>query len=86
MAYNWHKKYHTLKYSAIKSPDGLIYHLVGPYKGWWNDNALLAVSKVLERYHTYAPNYYLYGESAFPLSSSLLCPFSKLQLTQEEKA
>ena len=86
IAYNGHKKYHALKYSAIKFPDGLIYHLFGPYEGRRNHNALLVESKLLECYHTHAPNYYLYGDSAYPLSSSLLSPFSKLRLTSEEKA
>lgn len=47
--YNGHKKFHSLKYSALKSPDGIMHHLYGPFSGRRNDNYLLHNSKLLDR-------------------------------------
>lgn len=47
--YNGHKKYHSLKYSALKCPDGIMCHLYGPFSGRRNDNYLLHTSELLVR-------------------------------------
>ena len=86
ICYNGHKKVHSLKYSAVKSPDGLIYHLFRPYEGCRNDNALLNDSGLVERCIQKAPSFCLYGDSAYPVSSVLLSPFLKANLTKEEMA
>jgi hypothetical protein len=85
ICYNGHKKFHALKYSAVKSPDGLIYHLFGPFEGRRNDNALLNESQLIPRCLEQAPDFCLYGDSAYPISSVLLSPFVKLNPTEDEK-
>jgi len=45
--YNGHKKKHSLKYSAVKSPEGLMYHCYGTYEGRRNNNHLLDYSHLL---------------------------------------
>lgn len=47
--YSGYKKKHSLKYSAVKAADGLIYHLYGPFEGRRNDNHLLRASGLLDR-------------------------------------
>lgn len=47
--YNGYKHLHALKYSAVKGPDGIIYHLEGPLVGRRNDNSLLNDSLLEER-------------------------------------
>jgi len=86
ICYNSHKTVHSLKYSAVKSPDGLIYHLFGPYEGRRNDNAQLNDSGLIKRCLQNAPSFCLYGDSAYPISSVLLSPFLKADLTAEERA
>lgn len=46
--YNRYKHMYALKYSAVKSLDGLIYHLFGPWERHRNDNALLRGSNLLD--------------------------------------
>jgi hypothetical protein len=86
--YNEYKHMHALKYSAVKSPDGLIYHLHGPFEGRRNDNALLQNSKLLDRCKIYASDngFYLYGDAAYPLSHSSISPYDGATPSQEEKA
>jgi hypothetical protein len=86
--YNGYKHMHALKYSAVKSPDGLIYHLHGPFEGRRNDNALLQDSKLLDRCKIYASDngFYLYGDAAYPLSHSIISPYDGANPSQEEKA
>ncbi|RPA94290.1 hypothetical protein L873DRAFT_1701834, partial [Choiromyces venosus 120613-1] len=43
-----HKKFHAVKYSAVKAPDRIIYHLFVPYEGCQNNNTLLKDSDLLE--------------------------------------
>lgn len=85
--YNGYKHLHALKYSAVKCPDGLIYHVFGPYEGRRNDNALLRESELLARRREFAPSFYLYGDPAYPLSSVLISPFSHLtgELSESQK-
>lgn len=84
-AYNGHKKTHALKYSAVKAPDGITYHLFGPYEGRRNDNALLHDSQLLDRCRVFAGDFYLFGDPTYPLSDVLQAPFSRIELSTEEK-
>jgi hypothetical protein len=83
--YNGYKHIHALKYSAVKCPDGLIYHLYGPFEGRRNDNSLLAHSNLLDRLRTHAPQFYIYGDPAYSIHSVLLSPFDNAKLTPEEQ-
>ena len=83
--YNGHKKFHSLKYSAVKAPDGLIYHLWGPYEGRRNDNILLKESGLRERMKEKAEGFCIYGDPAYPLSAEVQSPWSRMELSEEEK-
>ncbi|KAH0605496.1 uncharacterized protein H6S33_004718 [Morchella sextelata] len=48
---------HRYKYQAVKSPDGLIYHLFGPEDG--SPRTLLRESRLLDRCEDNAPSYYM---------------------------
>lgn len=76
--YNGYKHLHALKYSAVKSPDGLVYHLYGPWEGQRNDNVLLRESLLLDCYHEFAPDFYMFGDPTYSLSNVLLSPYSHL--------
>jgi len=76
---------HAVKYSAVKAPDGIIYHLWRPFEGRRNDNALLSESELLIRCKQFAPSFYLFGDPAYPVSSVLLSPLDSSKLTKEEK-
>jgi hypothetical protein len=83
--YNGYKHMHALKYSAVKCPDGLIYHLHGPFEGRRNDNALLQDSKLLTRCKARASEFYLYGDAAYPMSDALISPYDGANPPQDEK-
>jgi hypothetical protein len=63
---------HALKYSAVKSPDGMIYHLHRPMVGTWNDNVLLYGSGLLERCKQLSNGHYIFSDPAYPKSKVLL--------------
>ncbi|RPA78411.1 hypothetical protein BJ508DRAFT_212043 [Ascobolus immersus RN42] len=82
--YNGHHREHSLKYAAVKCPDGLIRHLYGPIPGRRNDNHLLKQSQLLERCLEYAPEFYLYGDSAYGKYQVLLSPWSRIELSEAQ--
>jgi hypothetical protein len=87
--YNGHKRTHALKYQSVVTPDGLIANLFGPMEGRRHDAALLAESELLNRirFHTTRNTpLCLYGDSAYPLSPYLMCPYKGAVLTQEQEA
>jgi len=83
--YNGHKKIHFLKYSAVKAPDGLIYYLWSPYEGRRNDNILLKESGLRERMKEKAEGFCIFGDPAYPVSAEVQWPWSRMELSEEEK-
>ena len=87
--YNGHRRIHALKYQSVVLPNGLIANLFGPMEGRHHDAALLAESGLLDviRFHS-ANNtpLCLYGDSAYPLSAYLMCPYKNAVLTDEQQA
>jgi hypothetical protein len=75
---------HALKYSAVKSPDGMIYHLHRPMVGRWNDNALLYESGLLHRCKQFSDDHYIFGDPAYPKSDVLLSPYDKIDLLPDQ--
>jgi hypothetical protein len=82
--YNGYKHLHALKYSAVKCPDGLIYHLAGPMEGRRNDNALLSASSLLSRCRNHAPGFILYGDPAYSINDVIISPFDNTTLTAQQ--
>lgn len=78
---------HALKYSAVKSPDGLTYDLFGPWEGRHNDYGLLQGSNLLDRCREHALGFYMYGDPAYSICSVLLSPYPYMveEMTEEEK-
>ena len=87
--YNGHRRTHALKCQSVVLPNGLIANLFGPMEGRRHDAALLAESGLLAgiRFHS-ATNkpLCLYGDSAYPLSPYLMCPYKNSVLTDEQQA
>jgi len=98
-AYNGYKKVHSLKYQAVKIPNGLLGHIHGPEVGWHNDNHLLTTSGLLDfcTAHAVCPGtsmntppaqcyLQLFGDPAYGNSHHILSPFSGAgECTDEEK-
>lgn len=98
-AYNGYKGRHSLKFQALKLPNGMIGALFGPVEGRRNDNHLLSESKVIEWCYTHAfrPGadahtpishryFHVFGDPAYGISPVLMSPFSGLgERTDEEK-
>ncbi|KAF8239447.1 hypothetical protein L208DRAFT_1468412 [Tricholoma matsutake] len=98
-AYSGYKKVHSLKYQAVKLPDGLPGHIHGPEVGRHNDNQLLTTSGLLDfcaaqavhpgtSVNTPPPQRYLqlFGDPAYGNSHHILSPFSGSgERTDEEK-
>lgn len=74
-----------MKYSAVKSPNGIIYHLFGPYEGRRNDNHLLRESGLKDGCLVHAPEFCIYGDPVYSVSTVLQSPFSNLDITEKEK-
>jgi nuclease HARBI1 len=93
--YSGYKKVHALKYSAVKCPDGIIYHLAGAYEGRRNDNFLLRDSRLLLLCATFATdtsyltttcsNFVLYGDPAYSIGDFLLSPYAKSKTQSDEE-
>lgn len=52
--YSGYKKYHSLKYQAVVTPDGMIVHLAGPYPGAHHDSFMLTDSKIEQYFAMHA--------------------------------
>jgi hypothetical protein len=86
-SYNGVKRINSLKYSAVKSPDGLIYHLHGPVESKRADDWLLVRSNLKERIKMHSPGFYIYGDSAYSnhLSGALIVPFDDVPLSDRQQ-
>jgi hypothetical protein len=85
ICYNGYKHLHALKYSAVKCPDGLIYHLAGPMEGRRNDNALLSASTLLPRCRARAAGSVLYGDPAYSINDVIISPYDNAILTPQQQ-
>ena len=78
--FSGHKRVHALKYQSVVCPDGIIAHMFGPLEGKRHDARLLRESRIIETLARCAKDvngelFYLYGDSAYPLSRYLLAPY-----------
>lgn len=98
-AYSGHKRYHALKFQAIRLPNGLFGHLYGPVEGRRNDAHLLEESGLLDqcREHAVRPGtdantpaadrfLQLFGDPAYGVTYQIQSPFAGVGAwTEEEK-
>lgn len=84
--YSGHKRVHCLKYQSIVTPNGMIANLYGPEVGRRHDSYMLKQSKVLEDFqqHLGAEDYYIYGDSGYPMKRHLITPYLGSALTDEQ--
>ncbi|GFR73961.1 protein ALP1-like [Elysia marginata] len=83
--YNGHKRVHALKFQAVTLPNGIIGHLFGPLSGRRHDSALLSESGLMPELQRVAPEYYIYGDQAYPLRRQLIAPFRGAVLTENQE-
>jgi len=88
--YSGHKRVHCLKYQSVVIPNGLLANIHGPVSGRRHDSFMLYDSKILENLQTKlrqdnAPeDFYLYGDSGYPLKRLLITPFQGQNLSEQE--
>ena len=76
--YTGYKKAHAIKWQAIKTPDGLISSLAGPFEGrlgdWlvWQQSGLEGILRILFTHLPAEKRLYLYGDAAYSLSFAVL--------------
>ncbi|KXS14944.1 hypothetical protein M427DRAFT_99243, partial [Gonapodya prolifera JEL478] len=70
ISYNGWKRFHAVKFQGATSPDGIIWHLSGPYGGQWHDLRIFCNSPlydILEQF-AFGPNnepLIIYGDPAY---------------------
>jgi hypothetical protein len=73
--YNGWKKCHGLKYQTVDIPNGMIFNAFGPVSCRHNDTFTLGESKIVEKiaklFTPGEPNFYIYGDSAYPYDTHL---------------
>lgn len=69
--YSYRKKFHCLVYQTITTPDGLIFHMIGPVESQKPDAYLYRASKIDENLSTHlhikGQQYYHYADKSFVL-------------------
>ncbi len=86
--YSGHKRCHGVIFQSIVLPNGLIGNMFGPIEGRRHDSHMLRESGILTQLqnlplHNNLP-YALYGDAAYPLGPSIICPFRGARLNQEQ--
>jgi hypothetical protein len=87
--YSGYKRYHAIKYQGVVTPDGIIVHLSGPYRGRQHDSSILTDS-YLRQYlaeHGIGPEgeqMVLYGDEGYPRLGQIQSPFRGRVLPQDQ--
>lgn len=98
-AYSHHKRFHALKFQAVRLPNGMFGHLFGPEEGRRNDNHLLAKSGLLDACaeHAVRPGtdantpaeqrfFQVFRDPAYGVSDQIISPYAGVgERTDEEK-
>lgn len=79
--YNGYKHKHALKYSAVKAPDSIIYHLDRLLVGCCNNNHMFSQSGLLDRCQQYRPEFCLFGDPAYPVTDVLLSLYDDVSIS-----
>jgi nuclease HARBI1 len=73
--YSGHKIRPGLKWQVITTPDGMLFHIFGPYEGRRHDMHLYLIDGV---------QHYLFGDSGYTLRRYLMTPFEGANLNANE--
>jgi len=87
--YSGHKRKQALKFQNVLTPDGLFFHLFGPFEGRRLDMTLYHES-VMDSLLSFAlvvdgSQYYLYGDAAYMICPWLQAAFSALMTPEQEE-
>lgn len=87
--FSGHKRVHAVKYQSVKTPDGLISHLAGPFTGNRHDTAILAASGLLQQLRDGLRDeegpFCIYGDGGYPISPHILSPYKGARLTEGQQ-
>jgi nuclease HARBI1 len=85
VAYNGHKRKHALKFQAILTPEGLIFHIAGPIEGRRHDWTLYCRSgielQLEEKITINGIQYFIYGDSGYNLRPFMEVPYQGSNLS-----
>jgi nuclease HARBI1 len=88
VTYSGHKRRPGLKRQVVTNPDGLLFHVFGPFEGSRHDMHLYAESGpddvLAEGLLIDGAQYYLSGDAGFALRPYLITPFEGAVLTPDE--
>jgi nuclease HARBI1 len=86
--YSGHKRRPGLKWQAVTTPDGIVFHCFGPFEGRRHDMHLYAQSGIddvlSQELQIDGVQHYLYGDSGYALRPYLITPFEGAVLTVDE--
>jgi nuclease HARBI1 len=86
--YSGHKRRPGLKWQAVTTPDGLLFHVCGPFEGRRHDMHFYAQSGIDDVLGQLllidGVQHYLYGDSGYALRPYLITPFEGAVLTSDE--
>jgi hypothetical protein len=89
--YTGHKKRHGMKYQGIVTPDGLIVHFGGPFKGRLNDITMLRESGLEQKFEELYKDeqegefFVLFGDKAYISLVRILSPFPRKHIEPHER-
>lgn len=85
--YSGHKKIHCFKFQTLQAPDGLIVHCSQSLSGRHGDGHILQESNLLEwvRARPELQGYFIFGDSAYPVSDVMLSMYRGRNLSPEKK-
>ena len=82
--FNGHKRFHSLKYQSLMTPNGMIAHFFGPVEGRRHDSAMYFESGLDPQLQQLFANtgMSVYGDSAYAFRPYLVTPFKGAGLNQ----
>ena len=87
--YSGHRKMHAIKFQGMMCPDGIFYHMAGPYPAPWHDARVLRNSGLMTHLQRNLMinnvQHFAYADGAYPLMSCLMAPFKGDHLTERQQ-
>lgn len=86
--FSGHKRFHCIKFQSVVTPNGLISSLMGPYVGRRHDAGIFHESgiyqQLLQKVNANGVPFYLYGDSAYPISECIITPYKGANITDDQ--